>query len=76
LTTYCDKKRGAVEISYRQFVYPNPSASRGEKIATSSLCAIAVTIILFDGTSYVTPTYFYSEGLEKGRGDEFILGDL
>jgi hypothetical protein len=36
LTTYCDKKRGAVEISYQQFVYPNPSASRGGKIATSS----------------------------------------
>jgi hypothetical protein len=30
LTTYCDKKRGAVEISYRQFVYPHPSASKGE----------------------------------------------
>jgi hypothetical protein len=37
---------------------------RREEIATSSFCAIAVslyciTIILFDGTSYVTPTHFY-----------------
>jgi hypothetical protein len=52
LTTYCDKKRGAVEISYRQFVYPNPSASRGEKIATSSLCAIAVS--LYNHNLYLT----------------------
>jgi hypothetical protein len=45
LDYYCDKKTGAVEISYRQFVYPNPSASRAEKIATSSLCAIAVSLL-------------------------------
>jgi hypothetical protein len=53
----------SVEISYRQFVYPNLLESRGEKIATSSLRAIAVSLRnfnnLFDGTSCVTPTYFY-----------------
>jgi hypothetical protein len=44
LTIYCDKKRGAVEISHRQFVDPDPSESKGEKIATSKLCAIAVSL--------------------------------
>jgi hypothetical protein len=44
LSTDCNKKRGAVEISYRQFVYLNTLGSKGRKIATSSLCAIAVSL--------------------------------